>query len=84
MKIAYQRVIVERFMKGKELEAFNELYEEAKMNRGRKLITKLDLKIAADWKNGMTGRELSQKYKLSQTRIESRVRAVAKRAFLDS
>lgn len=77
MKV-YQGYIIERFLKGKELAEFNEMYEESKLQHRITKITDKDMKIVADWKEGMTGRELSQKYKMSQSKIDSRIRAIAK------
>jgi len=78
MKKTYQGVVIARFLQGKELKDFNQMYEDAKLQSQITRITDKDLKIVEDWKKGMTVRELSQKYKMTQSKIDSRIRAVAK------
>lgn len=76
----YQGVIILRMFENnkKKLEEFHEDYCNHRLIGRDRRITEHDRKIVADWKNGMTTRELSQKYKMTQSKIDSRISAVAR------
>lgn len=78
MKTNYNGSIVRRFLNGKALEEFEEQYEQAKLINAKNEVTKQDLKIADDWLNMMTIRELSQKYKMTQSKIQTIINRVAR------
>lgn len=81
-----QTAIVFRML-GEDVEKMKEFYEDYRSHYRHKtswVIEPIDYKIVADWKKGMTGRELSQKYKMTQSRIDSRIRTVGKFALFNN
>lgn len=61
-----------------KLEEFNDDYRNNYL-RGRSYsITKQDLNLAYDWKKGMMSHELAKKYKMTQAKVDSRIRVVAR------
>lgn len=62
----------------KKMDEFYEDYKNARLHTRNSIITKQDIALAHDWKKDMTTRELSQKYKLTQSKVDSRIKAVAR------
>jgi Mor family transcriptional regulator len=62
----------------KKLREFYEEYLDHYLYPRVATIDQKDLAITRNWKSGFTNAELSKKYKMSHSRIESRLRAVAR------
>ncbi len=79
-KRTLQYHIIERIFNNdeKKMEEFYEDYKNVRLQTRNYIVTKQDLALAHDWKKGMTTRELSQKYKMTQSRVDSRIKAVAR------
>ena len=77
--IAYQKVIMERFMSPRQLEEFTETYwsHRIKQQRGTRMATDTDLMILKDYQRGMSFRELKDKYHFSQDKIGNCLRIAA-------
>ena len=81
---AYQGEIIKRMMDEKQFEEFSEDYNNHRFHQRESVITELDQKLALDWKKGMLTRELSQKYKMTQSKVDSRIRVVARNFYRNS
>lgn len=82
----FQAGIIFRML-GEDEKKMQEFYEEYRQNYRHKtswVIEPVDYKIVADWKKGMLGRELARKYKMTQSRIDSRIRTVGKYKLFNS
>jgi len=84
MNKIYQGEILKRIMNQAELKEFHEKYKSGLKANYSYNISKQDLQMAKEWKEGATVSELHQKYKLSHFKIDSRLRSVAKHHFLNS
>lgn len=78
-KATFQGDVIRRILAEKDFEQFVEDYNNARYTSHSVAITAQDYAIVKDWKAGMITRELSQKYKMKQSHIDSRIRAVAKK-----
>ena len=77
--IAYQRIILERFMSAEALAKFDQDYKEVKIRPGKVgyEVTDTDRMILIDYKRGMLIRELANKYHTSSAKILNSIRRVA-------
>lgn len=76
----YQQEVLFRMFNQDEdkMQEFHEEYLQFRQRGYTARINEKDRKIANDWRSGMTTRELSQKYKMKQSLVDSRIKAVAK------
>lgn len=83
---AFQTRILERIPE-LDIKSLYEQYREAYKRQGRHQNykpSKTDLNIAHDFKNGMLYRELSQKYKMSHSKIATAIDRVARAHFFNN
>lgn len=76
--IAYQRVIMERYMTPKQLQEFTEEYWSHRIKHQRsRMVTDTDLMILRDYQRGMSFGELKDKYHFSKDKISNCLRIAA-------